>query len=67
MGYGLTDKAPEKIPEIETAPLVNAPHTQDELIAAKTIGQLRSEAAALGIEVKNTMNKESLAAAILNF
>ncbi len=70
LGYGTTDKPPEKIdfePEEPIAPSPDKPKTQDELIAAKTIGQLRTEAKHLGIEVKNTMTKEDLAKAVLNF
>lgn len=71
LGYGTTDKPPEKIdlePEKPVAPSpTSAPKTQDELIAEKTIGQLRSEAKQLGIEVKNTMTKDDLAKAVLNF
>lgn len=82
LGWGTTDKEPEPIESNETAgadfidslqpsPLVDEingkPHTQEELIARKTIGQLRSEAKQLGIEVKPTMNKKALSAAILAF
>lgn len=72
MGYGTTDKPPESIDfEPDLPPILpstpDAPKTQDELIEAKTIGQLRTEAKQLGIEVKPTMNKEALASAILNF
>lgn len=72
LGYGTTDKPPEKIdlePELPEAPLTPTvkPQTQEELVASKTIGQLRSEAKQLGIEIKPTMNKEALAQAILNW
>lgn len=74
LGYGTTDKAPEPLDGIgETyTPSINpinpgAPTSQEDLIATKTIGQLRQEAKQLGIEVKPTMNKDALAAAILNF
>lgn len=71
LGYGTTDKPPEHIDiELDEVPTTNTPQrpqTRDELIAAKTIGQLRTEAKQLGIEVKNTMNKETLASAILSF
>lgn len=71
MGYGVTDKAPEPIISAESlepipSPLAK-PQTQEELVASKTIGQLRSEASQLGIEVKPTMNKEALATAIFNW
>ncbi len=69
LGFGTTDKPPEKIdvePEVFTPPDTK-PQTPEELIASKTIGQLRSEAKQLGIEIKPTMNKEALSAAILNF
>lgn len=70
LGWGTTDKAPEHVEDI--LPPIPSANTgsltsQEELIAAKTIGQLRSEAKQLGIEVKNTMDKSALAAAILNF
>lgn len=68
MGYGVTDKEPEPIdPEPILPELHTAPRTTDELIASKTIGELRSEAKRLGIEIKNTMDKPALATAILNF
>lgn len=71
LGYNTTDKPPEKIdlePEQPIAPPnPNTPKTQDELIASKTIGQLRSEAKQLGIEIKPTMTKDDLSKAILNF
>lgn len=70
LGWGTSDKPPEPVedmllPSTAAAPLT--PHTQEELIASRTIGQLRSEAKQLGIEIKPTMNKEALSAAILNF
>lgn len=70
MGFGTTDKPPEAVEEVELpapTPVTGLPQTQDELIAAKTIGQLRTEAKQLGIEVKNTMTKDDLANAILHF
>lgn len=71
LGYGTTDAPPqsiELIPEVPINPVhPDRPTTQEDLIAAKTIAQLRSEAKQLGIEIKPTMNKETLAAAILNF
>lgn len=70
LGYGTSDKAPEPLEDLLVAPepyTPEVPKTQDELLASKTIGQLRSEAKQLGIEVKPTMNKDALAAAILNF
>lgn len=71
LGYGTTDKAPEKLEEVqifaEPTEFVAKPQTSEELIASKTIGQLRSEAKQLGIEIKPTMNKEALSTAILNF
>lgn len=70
LGYGTTDKAPEHIEEtlpVLSSPVSTLPQSQDELMASKTIGQLRSEAKQLGIEVKPTMNKEALSTAILNF
>lgn len=67
-GYGLTDTAPKPVEDLTGLPvLTTLPKTQEELISLKTIGQLRTEAKGLGIEVKNTMNKEALSAAILNF
>lgn len=80
LGYGTTDKAPERLDDfappvltpdtvvgMDPAAPAAAPKTQEELIAGKTINELRSEAKALGIEVKLTMGKPELAAAILNF
>jgi hypothetical protein len=73
LGYGTTDKPPEPVappePLAMNDPLLNpqGSKTQEELIATRTISQLRSEAKQLGIEVKNTMTKEDLAAAVLNF
>lgn len=71
LGWGTTDKAPEHVDDTPLPPIPSSnpgnPSTQEELIAAKTIGQLRSEAKQLGIEVKPTMDKPALAAAILNF
>lgn len=72
LGYGTNDKPPEKI---ETDPVTLAPSitpsqppkTQEEIIASKTIGELRTEAKQLGIEFKNTWTKEDLAKAVLNF
>lgn len=66
-GYGLTDKPPEALPQLDALPLTTKPQTQDELIASKTIGQLRSEAKIAGIELTNTMTKEQIASALLNF
>lgn len=71
LGYGTTDKPPEStIDSVLQNPIANplsTPMSQQDLIASKTIGQLRSEAKQLGIEIKPTMNKDALSAAILNF
>jgi hypothetical protein len=77
LGYGTTDKAPEStandfplappMPDLVNPVHPGSPTTQEDLIASKTIHQLRSEAKQLGIEVKPTMTKEQLSAAILNF
>lgn len=67
MGYGLTDKEPEPLIEVDKEPLTIKPQTQEELIASRTIGQLRSEAKIAGIELTNTMTKEQIATALLNF
>lgn len=73
LGYGVTDNPPESIEDLDV-PVIpmnpinpGSPTTQEDLIAAKTIGQLRTEAKQLGIEIKPTMNKEALAEAILRF
>lgn len=72
LGWGTSDKAPERIdeqpfPSIPSSTTTANPTSQEELIASKTIGQLRSEAKQLGIEVKPTMTKHNLSEAILNF
>lgn len=72
LGYGTSDRPPETTdfgtePPVGPTIITDTPKTQDDLIAAKTIGQLRTEAKQLGIEVKPTMNKQALASAILNF
>lgn len=78
LGYGTTDKAPEPLtdPLLQVTPQTTepvnplapgAPTSREDLIASKTINELRSEARQLGIEVQLSMNKEALAAAILNF
>lgn len=67
LGYGLTDKAPEALPVIEDTPLANKPQSREELIASKTVAQLRTEAKLAGIELTNTMSKDDIATALLNF
>lgn len=67
LGYGLTDKPPEALPVIEDVPLASKPQTREELIASKTIAQLRTEAKLAGIELTNTMSKDDIATALLNF
>lgn len=72
LGYGTNDKPPEKIdadPVILAPPITpeQTPKTQEELIASKTIGQLRTEAKLAGIELKPTMTKEDIGRALLNF
>lgn len=69
LGYGTTDKPPEPVddplPLIPSTP--GSPTTQEELISSKSIGQLRTEAKSMGIELKNTMTKEDIAQALLAF
>lgn len=72
LGYGTTDKPPETVDfgDEELLAPVNSPlkaQTPEQLIDTKTIGELRSEAKRLRIAVKNTMTKEDLGKAILNF
>lgn len=70
LGYGTTDKPPEPVgdPLLTLNPVnPDKPTTQEDLIANRSMNELRAEAKQLGIEIKTTMNKEALAAAILNF
>lgn len=75
MGYGTTDKPPEKIeedvPQTPPAPIPaspgSPPKTQQDIVSGKSRQQLMKEAKELGLEVSSDMNKEQLGAMILNF
>lgn len=73
LGYGTTDKPPEKIeddPIVPPAPLTSAPpagKSPQDIIANKSRQDLMKEAKKLGLEVTSDMTKDQLATAILNF
>lgn len=74
LGYGTTDKPPEKIEDDEpiSAPAPantsgEAPKTQQDIGKNKSRQELMKEARQLGIEVTPNMTKEQVTAAILNF
>ncbi len=71
MGYGLTDKPPEKV---EDTPVTSGgdkpagvPWTVETLTQARTRPELMREAKQAGLEVTPDMTKDQLATAILNF
>jgi hypothetical protein len=69
LGYGTTDKPPEKVEEIQPTPEVThaTAKTQDDIVKDKSRQELMKEAKQLGIDVTPSMTKEQVSAAILNF
>lgn len=70
LGYGTTDKPPERIEDDIAPPIlsqVGPKSSPQEIVATKTRNELMKEAKKLGLDVTPDMTKDQLATAILNF
>lgn len=73
LGYGTSDKPPEKIEDEPVAPpppvasRTEIPKSSQDLVANKSRQELMKEAKKLGLEVTPDMTKDQLSTAILNF